>query len=269
MSGNRVIYRADAESAFAAQTGATKISNDVSHSFIDDSYLSKENAQRLDSSSVNHQFGVFDLTITNNNGDFASSGVACAGLGMGMTMSDPKMFVGYTANQAVKSVETNLLTAHGFERITYLETKRTALEVLETAEKTLKDKRVPLTRRFIGDGLDESQLALNLEIAPMTAQIKKDRVTVCNLANEINDIIFDGMKQKVLADEFDATDAAKAGRKEFGVCRSQLVSTDLACRERLIEVNGSEHMKFVSLFQMIRLLTTHKKCYGMFILGLT
>ena len=69
-------------------------------------------------------------------------------------MSDPKMFVGYTANQAVKSVETNLLTAHGFERITYLETKRTALEVLETAEKTLKDKRVPLTRRFIGDGLD-------------------------------------------------------------------------------------------------------------------
>jgi hypothetical protein len=81
--------------------------------------------------------------------------------------------------------------------------------------------------------MDYSHCRNSSRISRRTA-IKLARVTVCNLANDINDIITKGIKLKVLADEFDEADARKAGRNVFGVCRFQLVSTDLACRERLI-----------------------------------
>jgi len=77
------------------------------------------------------------------------------------------------------------------------------------------------------------------------------------------------MKLEVLADEFDIADATKAGRNEYGVCRFQLVPTDLACCEHLIEVEGDEHIKFLTPFQMIRPLTKSKKCYGIFSFVLT
>jgi hypothetical protein len=76
------------------------------------------------------------------------------------------------------------------------------------------------------------------------------------------------MNKKVFADEFDASDATKARRNEFGSCRFRFVSADLPCRENLIEVDGKEHMKFTILFQMIRPLTKAKKCYGIFIVVL-
>jgi hypothetical protein len=123
---------------------------------------------------------------------------------------------------------------------------------------------VSAKKRKLGDGLGDQQVALQQLIGPLKAQITLAKGTVCNLGNDITEIVTRGMVLRVKADEYDTEDPAKAGRNAYGRCRVQHVPTDGAGGEYQIEINGDEHMKFLTLCQMIRQPTNaaHRLCYG-------
>ena len=65
------------------------------------------------------------------------------------------------------------------------------------------------------------QGALQQLIGPLKAQITLARGTVCNLGNDITEMVTRGMVLRGRADEYDTQDPAKAGRNAYGRCRVQ------------------------------------------------
>jgi hypothetical protein len=130
----------------------------------------------------------------------------------------------------------------------------------------VKGKLLSKKQRLPNDGKDAEQLAVRDLIKETEHKVQDKRKLVCNLGNNILNLVIRKTVQLIAADEY-GTEEATPGRRSIGTNRLNHLSMKSAGQRFVIETtaDGLQHINFSGVCQMIRESAIEKECFGMFL----